>query len=210
MFLSAKEYRLCPNIAAVERGHNPGGDVLRGSVVGGNHVVGRGLVFRSAFGYDVVNLFDERFFAGERRALRTLGDALRNRRNRCGQPKHQAIGFEGIQIFRSENNPAAGIDDQMIACFERGARLGFEVSKVVPAVLRHNVRNAFLHPLNDLGVRGDRLPPEPCGEDFCDGAFPGSSIPNQHEIHEKEDSNTRRMTVIGARWPVHNSNCATA
>ena len=159
---------------------------------------------------DLFNLLNEGFGAGEGRPLRVPADAPTDGRHLGGEPEHNPFGFQVIHVVLPQDGPAACIDDQLVFSSQIAADLRLKVSKMIPAMLRDDLRDGPSGTTDDFGVGGHERATGSLGEQLADTGFSSAAVADENDIHAKRDSKTFRITSAGAFCLVQSSNCPTA
>ena len=123
---------------------------------------------------------------------------MRDRLDRGRQPKHGPIFLQRLDILRAKYGPTAGIDYKLVTAGEFPADIGLQIAKVVPTLLGDDLRNRTLRTLDNLRIGLHELSSQSRRKQPAHRTLAGPPVANQHDIHEKRDSRTARMTSAGA------------
>src|SRR5262247_193636 len=173
-------------------------------------MVCRRLITRSPLVYNVLDFLDERLCALQRMSMSVSAASSGNCFHGSREAQQQAVLFECSYVFLAENGPPTGVDDEIVAPCEVLANFRFQIPEILPAMVCNDLRNRTAGAPDNFLIRGDDCATQLGSQSPPDCALSGPSITDQHDVHEKRDSKTSRMTLRGADRPVHRSNWAAA
>src|SRR5262245_28986909 len=161
-------------------------------------MVGSRLILGCPLLQNLLNFIDERLGPSQRGALITTADSFYDCLDGSRKPEHRAIFLQGLHILRAKYGSATGVNHKPVTTGEFSADLGLQIAKILPSFLGNDLRNRPLCTFNNLCIGRHELPSQSRSKPSAHRTLASPSIAHQHDIHEKRDSRTERMTSAGA------------